>query len=197
MSRALLPVLLHDIGNTTQRLVGVRALLELDENALLGDAGADLAWASERAQEQGWLMGFVAALLGVEISPARRWPDALGASLTLVAAGLARDGYACKLQRSEIPRWSGAERAPSDFELCVALGAIVFGAGATQHDVPLEVQFEARGSQVAVVGSRGAAAAGAAFAEVAGVLGSGVAFEPVGDAWSVLLPASWVSWPVR
>jgi hypothetical protein len=196
MAQALLPVLLHDIGNTTQRLVGVRALLELDESALLGDAGADLAWASERAQEQGWLMGFLAALLGVELSPDRRWPDALAASLALVAAGLVRDGYACKLQRSELPRLSGTDGAPSDFELCVALGAVVFGAGAAQHGAPLELMFEARGSQAAVVGSRGAGAAREAFAEVAPTLGPRAVFEPVGDAWNLLLPAHWLIWPV-
>jgi hypothetical protein len=194
LSRALLPVLLHDIGNTTQRLVGVRALLDLDESALLGDAGTDLAWASERAHEQGWLMGFVAAVLGVEISPDRRWSESLAASLALVAAALARDGFACKLQRSELPRWSGADNAPNDFRLCAALGAIVHSAGTSGSGIPLELQFEPRGAHAAVVGSHGAFPAREAFVEVADLLGPRSSFEPVGESWGLLLPASWLDW---
>lgn len=190
LARELLPTLLHDIANTTQRLVGVRALLELEDDALAGGAGADLAWAAERAHEQGWLMGLMGAALDVDILLERRWSKGFEATLALVAGALGRVGRVCRVQRSEIPGLSGAPSAPRDSELCLALAEIVLAAGGSEPVQPLELVVEHGGARWTLRGSSGSAAARVAYSAVASQI-PGADFESDGEAWAVLLPEAW------
>jgi hypothetical protein len=191
LMRELLPALLHDIGNTTQRIVGVRALLDLDERSLLGAAGEDLAWASERAREQGWLMGLAAAGLGVDLLLERRWSEGLRATVSLAASALARHGGVCRFARAELPQLDPAADGPGDSALCLGLAQVVIAAGLTKERQVLELLGARRGAHFALCGSVGAEGAQGAFEIVRDELGGRAVFEREGDAWSVLLPASW------
>lgn len=190
LARELLPALLHDLANTTQRLVGVRALLEIDDDALAGGAGADLAWAAERAHEQGWLMGLMSAALDVDVLLERRWPKGLGATLALVASALGRSGRSCSVQRSELPMLSAVAGAPRDSELCLALAEVVFAAGSTVREGALELVVERRASRWALCGSRGSGGALAARARAFAALPQ-LSLETDGESWAVLAPVEW------
>lgn len=191
LMRELLPALLHDIGNTTQRIVGVRALLDLDERSLLGAAGEDLAWASERASEQGWLMGLAAAGLGVDLLRERRWSEGLRATVSLVASALARHGSACRFARAELPQLDPSADGPGDSSVCLGLAQVLVAAGLAKERQALELLGARRGEHFALCGSAGAEGAQAAFELVRDELDGRAVFEREGDAWSLLLPASW------
>lgn len=191
LARELLAALLHDVANTTQRLVGVRALLDFQDETLVAPAGADLLWASERAHEQGWLMGLIALALDVDLLLERRWDEGLGAALALVGAALARDGFRCSVQRAEIPRLSGALSAQGEARMCLALSAIAFAAGQSAAGVGVEILFERRGTSIAMCASHGADAARTEHARLGAELQGASSFQLDGDAWSVAMPASW------
>lgn len=195
LARALLPALLHDIANTTQRLVGVRALLDFEDPTLAAPAGADLLWAGERAHEQGWLMGLVALALDVDLLLERRWAAGLGATLALVGAALARDGERCAVQRAEVPLLAGRLSARVEAHLCLALAEIVFDAGRSAPSARVELLFERSEQRVALRGSRGAQAAGAAHARLRDALLQAAEFERDGDAWLVRMPGEWFERP--
>jgi len=191
LMRELLPALLHDIGNTTQRIVGVRALLDLDERSLLGAAGEDLAWASERAREQGWLMGLAAAGLGVDLLLERRWSEGLRATVSLVASAVGRHGSVCRFARAELPLLDLAADDLGDSALCLGLAQVLVSAGLAKERQVLELVGVQRDAHFALCGSAGAEAAQGAFELVRDELGGRAIFEREGEAWSVLLPASW------
>lgn len=190
LARELLPTLLHDIANTTQRLVGVRALLELDDEALTGGAGSDLAWAADRAHEQGWLMGLIAAALDVDVLLERRWRKGLGATLGLVADSLGRAGRKCRVQRMELPELSAVAGAPRDGELCLAIAEVVFAAGGAPAEGSLELVFERRASHWALRGSCGESGARAAHGQLRTAIPE-LGFESAGDSWALLAPSAW------
>jgi len=191
-ARALLPSLLHDIGNSTQRLVGVRAILEFEDAALGASAGADLAWASARAEDHGWLLGVLAEALGVEGLLQRRSAHGLTSTLRLVAAGLARERRTLSWNERESPRLAVRSTAPNSAALCASLGSIVFEAGmSTRPDCDsLELLFQRSDSHVSMLGSRGAAAAQQAVRECSAAL-EGVTCDAVGELWTVRAPQEW------
>ncbi len=189
--RDLLATLLHDVANTTQRLVGVRALLDFEDPTLDASASSDLLWASERAQEQGWLMGLLACALDVDLLLERRWSAGLGATLALVGATLARNGRSVRSQRMEAPLLSGELSVRDEARLCLALAAVVFDAGQAGGAAGVELVFERRERGLALRGSSGAAAALAAHERVRDALQEASDFEREGDEWAVRMPGSW------
>ncbi len=103
MGQVLLPVLLHEVNNTTQLLVGLRALLELPGGeALFAQRAGDLARASDAMYDLGFALAVVATAGGANMLLARRHPRALEILWELTARALSRSG-AAPLERSGTP----------------------------------------------------------------------------------------------
>lgn len=191
-ARAVLPALLHDVNNTTQRLVAVRAVLDLGVASLAGEAGEDLGWAATRSHEHGWLLGVIGAALGVDVAGERHAPGGLRAVLKLAAAGLAREERVCGFDANEVPLLARTQGAPSASALCVALGALVHEAGrqAAPRGAPLEILMQRSRDEWELRGSSGASAAEQAYAELQSSLPA-TRWTADGDAWVLHMPASW------
>ena len=90
---ALLPVLLHKLGNATQLLTGLNAMLAFDDGAsLVAGRAADLARAGETIERMGWLLGVLGSAAGDELLLARRAPAGLAWMIELLQDGCRRDG---------------------------------------------------------------------------------------------------------
>ncbi len=71
--RALLPVLIHEMNNGTQLLVGFRSLLELPGGeALFAQKAGELAQGSSRLEELGFALAVVSTSSGANMLLARR-----------------------------------------------------------------------------------------------------------------------------
>lgn len=78
VSRLLLPVLVHEVNNATQLLVGLRALLDLPGGeALFAQRADELARTSLRMEELGFALAVLATSNGSNMLLARRHPRAV------------------------------------------------------------------------------------------------------------------------
>ena len=196
LAAALLPALLHRVQNTTQLIVGVRALAALEPLSLPQRSSGDLAAAARAAHEQGWLLGVLSRALGADLLLAREERDGLRPVLELVRDGLRREGRDLTFAVGEMPRLGTAIDGPDTAARCAALAALAWAAGTACE----------RGTGPALLFARGAAGH-----ELRADLGAGEAlrstFEELGlgrqacvlraesAAWALHVPAAWFSFP--
>ncbi len=87
----MLPVLLHRIGNASQLLSNLDALLEV-RPAALDERSEDLAAAGEIVDDAGWLLALLASASGARLLLDRRESHGLAPLLACVRACLRREG---------------------------------------------------------------------------------------------------------
>ncbi len=95
VAKVLLPVLVHEVNNTTQLLVGLRALLDIPGgDALFAERTEDLARASQRMDELGFALAVLASANGSNMLLARRDERAISILWRLAVQSLERSGEA-------------------------------------------------------------------------------------------------------
>ena len=90
LAKAMLPVLLHRMGNAAQLLNGLDALLAVDPSALEARAG-DLAAARDQVDDLGWLLALLASASGAHLLLDRRERAGLAPLVDAVRACLRRE----------------------------------------------------------------------------------------------------------
>ncbi len=91
--RALLPVLIHEMNNGTQLLVGFRSLLEIPGGeALFAQKAGELASGSRRLEDLGFALAVVSTSSGADMLMARRERRALQILWDLTVRSLERTG---------------------------------------------------------------------------------------------------------
>src|SRR5258705_6178932 len=91
LARAMLPVLLHRVGNAAQLLTALDALVAVDARALETRSG-DLASVGESVDEIGWLLALLASASGARLLLDRRERSGLVPLVACVRACLRREG---------------------------------------------------------------------------------------------------------
>jgi hypothetical protein len=105
LTRALLPTLLHKLGNATQLLTGVNALLAIDGgDALLEERAQDLRRTGVDIERLGWLLGVLSSGCGADLLLARRAPEGLAWMLELLRDATRRAGCAIAAPEAPPPR---------------------------------------------------------------------------------------------
>ena len=88
----LLPVVVHEVNNATQLLVGLKAMLEIPGGeALFASRANDLASASTRMADLGLAMAILATAAGADMLMARRDPRSVEIVWTLGIKAVQRD----------------------------------------------------------------------------------------------------------
>jgi hypothetical protein len=102
LGRAMLPVLLHRVGNASQLLTALDGLLEVDPRALETRSG-DLAAVGETVDEIGWLLALLASASGARLLLDRRERGGLVPLVACVRACLRREGRDLAPPSRELP----------------------------------------------------------------------------------------------
>lgn len=88
----LLPVVVHEVNNATQLLVGLKAMLEIPGGeALFASRANDLASASTRMADLGFAMAILATAAGADMLMARRDPRSIAILWDLAIKAVQRD----------------------------------------------------------------------------------------------------------
>lgn len=91
--RALLPVLIHEMNNGTQLLVGFRSLLDIPGGeALFGQKASELAAGSSRLEDLGFALAVISTASGADMLMARRERRGLAILWDLAVRTLERSG---------------------------------------------------------------------------------------------------------
>lgn len=126
--RALLPVLIHKLGNTTQLLTGLNAMLHIEGGEdLFASRVGDLGHASGQVHELGFALAALGSAAGAELLLARRDPRGVAVLVELAGAALRRAGR--RLAPVEVP--SLAPQALDGWQVPWAVASAVFAAGET------------------------------------------------------------------
>ncbi len=126
LARAMLPVLLHRIGNASQLLSNLDALLEVRPVAL-EERPEDLAAAGEIVDDVGWLLALLASASGARLLLDRREAHGLEPLVACVRACLRREGRDLDATTSPLPRLS--PRVGSGWELPWAFASMLYLSG--------------------------------------------------------------------
>ena len=102
LAKAMLPVLLHRVGNAAQLLTSLDALLAVEPGALESRAD-DLASARELVDEVGWLLALLASASGARLLLDRRERGGLAPLLACVRACLRREGRDLAVVEGPLP----------------------------------------------------------------------------------------------
>ena len=190
LAAALLPVLLHRINNTTQLLLGVRAMVDSGGGAVPARSASDLGVAAQEAHELGWLLGLLSGGLGADLLLARHESAGLAPLLRLVREGLRRQSRVLELRTEPLPLVGASG---SGALVCWTIALAVWNAA--QRAAPgraLAVEFEHNGGRWFVRGDCGGDEGWLALAsEVCARLG-GAECSRDGEAWNLVLPGSWL-----
>ena len=93
VSRALLPILLHEVNNATQLLVGLRALLGIPGGEeMFAQRADDLARTSRTMDDLGFALAVIATAGGANMLMARRLDRGLEILWSLAVRSIQRDG---------------------------------------------------------------------------------------------------------
>ena len=93
LTRALLPVLVHEVKGATQLLVGLRSILEVPGGeAFFEKRAPDLSQTSERMHELGFAMAVLATASGADMLMARREATGLRTLIDLAQRAASFDG---------------------------------------------------------------------------------------------------------
>jgi hypothetical protein len=109
LARALVPVLLHKLNNTTQYLTALQALIgsspdpDARSRAVSQDVFGGLHETALEVDDLGWILGLVANAAGANVLLERRERARLGALVRLVADCLRRTGRDLDAPDRELP----------------------------------------------------------------------------------------------
>lgn len=188
---ALLPALLHRVRNTTQLLVGLRALIESDPNDVPARCSDDLAFAAQESAEHGWLMGLAAHALGADLLRARGERDGLEPLFTLMRESLQRIDVRFEWTREELPKLgAGFAGAPAPAEVSLILASALWDSCcelAAGSRVSLHVRRGIERHALEFAGADFDAALRTATSYSASA--PGLEIEPIEGGWRMTLPA--------
>lgn len=126
--RALLPVLIHKLGNTTQLLTGLNAMLHVEGGEELFESRVgDLGHASGQVHELGFALAVLGSAAGAELLLARRDPRGVAVLVELAGAALRRTGR--RLAAVAVPRL--APDALDGWQVPWGVASAVLAAGET------------------------------------------------------------------
>jgi hypothetical protein len=190
LAAALLPVVLHRINNTTQLLLGVRAMIDGGGAKIPDRCSSDLGVAAADAHELGWLLGLLAGGLGTDLLLKRHESAGLAPLLRVVRDASRRKGHVVELRQASLPLVS----ASADGALvCWTIALVVWNAA--QRVAPeraLTVEFERNDGRWFVRGDCGADEAWLALAKQVCARSNGADCSLSGEAWNLVLPGSWL-----
>lgn len=127
VARVLLPVLLHEVNNATQLLVGLRAILELPGGeAMFNSRADDLGRTSHMMNDLGFALAVVATAGGANMLLARRDERSVRILWDLAKKALTRGGGLCIKDSGEPPLTSPA--ALDGWQLPWAVAALLIAA---------------------------------------------------------------------
>lgn len=127
LTSALLPVLLHKLGNATQLLTGMNAMLTLDGGEeLFAQHTPDLAGCAVTLNQLGWALAVVASGSGADLLLDRREPRGLPILLSVVSDAARRTGGARVTVPEDLPDLAPA--ALSGWELPWGIAALLLAA---------------------------------------------------------------------
>lgn len=133
LAEALLPVLVHKLGNATQLLTGLNAMLQLDGGEeLFQSRSNDLSRCSITLNDLGWAMAVVGSGAGGDLLMARRDPNGLSTLVGLVGEALRREDRTQLTVPSDLPRL--ANEVLSGWELPWAIASALLIAGRESGD---------------------------------------------------------------
>jgi hypothetical protein len=122
----MLPVLLHRIGNASQLLSNLDALLEAQPDAL-AERSEDLAAAGEIVDDSGWLLALLGSACGARLLLDRREAHGLGPLVACVRACLRREGRDLDEAKTSLPDL--APGVASGWELPWYLASVLYLSG--------------------------------------------------------------------
>jgi hypothetical protein len=99
----MLPVLLHRIGNASQLLSNLEALLSV-RPAALEERSEDLAAAGEIVDDAGWLLALLGSACGARLLLDRREAHGLAPLVACVRACLRREGRDLDATKAPLPK---------------------------------------------------------------------------------------------
>jgi len=141
LTRALLPVLLHKLGNATQLLTGLNAMLALEGGEdMFAEHAPDLSPCALTLNELGWALAVVASGGGADLLLERREPRGLAILLPLVSGAARRAGGARVSVPSDLPHL--APDALSGWELPWACASLVLASAEEREGGHLEWSLE-------------------------------------------------------
>lgn len=126
LARAMLPVLLHRIGNASQLLSNLAALLDVRAGAL-EERAEDLAAAGGIVDETGWLLALLASASGANLLLERREAHGLAPLVDGVRACLRRENRDLAPFRGSLPLL--APHVGSGWELPWYVGSVLYLSG--------------------------------------------------------------------
>ncbi len=127
VARVLLPVLLHEVNNATQLLVGLRAILELPGGeAMFNSRADDLGRTSHMMDDLGFALAVVATAGGANMLLARRDDRSVRILWDLAKKALTRGGGVTISESGELPLTSPA--ALDGWQLAWSVAALLIAA---------------------------------------------------------------------
>jgi len=160
LTRALLPVLLHKLGNATQLLTGLNAMLSLEGGEeLFARRSPDLSRCALNLNELGWALAVVGSGAGGDLLLERREPRGLSILLGLVGEACRRGGGVRIQPPADVPAL--APGTLSGWELPWAAASLLLAAGEECDAERLEWSLEpcdSGGWRMTLPGGQGLAA---------------------------------------
>ncbi len=133
LSKALLPVLIHELNNATQLLTSLNALLAIPGGErFLTERAPDMTSVGEEVLDLGWLMAALATASGDDLLLARRHETGLDVMVHYVRKALRRDGRDAAEPESPLPRI--ANGTGSGWEAAWAVGVFLLSLGSEQAE---------------------------------------------------------------
>jgi hypothetical protein len=189
--RALLPVFLHRVRNSTQLLSGIRSLLEVSPGDVPPSCADDLGQASSEAFENGWLLGVLASALGADVYGERERSDGLEPLLRWLREALLREQRVLTWRDGEVPALRATAGAPHSAAWSAALASLVFESCVASAGT-FRLGFTAGAESHAITLDRAhAEAARRAFTSSA-LPSAGARLEFEDGGWRLDVPATWL-----
>lgn len=193
LTRALLPVVLHKLANTTQLVTGLHALLGLDGGEeLFAARSADLLDASRAIEGLGWVMAVLGSASGADLLMERREPGGLSILVPLVADAARRAGRPIAAPPGEPPRI--APSALDGWQLPWAVGSVLWAASCDSGgDRPVPWTLERTAASGEPLVWRLAVPSGEHVRRCAATVLPALPGAAVGEGarWSLALPEEW------
>lgn len=193
LAAALLPVLLHRLGNATQLLTGMNAMLGVEGGEeLFARRAGDLAECSARVHELGWALAVLGSGVGADLLLERREPRGLAILIELVGDACRRSGAARVEAPRELPRLT--PRALNGWELPWVVAALVQAAAREARGPRLEWDLTEAEDGSWRLSVAGGPALGARAEELVGLL-PGAGWSQAEGRGELRLPAEWLRAP--
>ena len=191
LAAALMPVLLHKLSNATQLLSGLNTLLATRGGAQLALARAeDMARASSRIEDLGWILAVIASASDADLVLERRERRGLALFVGVLQEALRRQRRELRVEPEELP-----DLAPgvlSGWELPWGLCSLVLAsASAGGETLVLRCEASVAGGRARFLLRGGGEPDAAARAWLARL--PGAELETLAGGWELSLPPTWLS----